>query len=307
MSAAERDKRRDESAILSKQAGLITGAQAADLGMSPGAISRRVKGGEWARVLPGVYRARAVPRSLRQRMVAAQLWAGTESTLSHGSAATIWQLDHEVTQHVELWMPSRAKSVSRLVIAHAGSIESIDRRVRAGLWVTSPARTLIDLAGRLTDEPLEAAVESAFRRGLTTPASLSRRLDAVGGKGRRGAGALRKLLADRGDAAALEHRLEVKVWRILKAAGLRPVRQLEVRDAGVTRRLDFAWPSSKVAVEANGFETHGGRLAIERDYERVAWFVARGWRVISVSWRQAVDRPERIVSDVLHALRRAAA
>jgi very-short-patch-repair endonuclease len=190
------------------------------------------------------------------------------------------------------------------VLVHRGAVVGNDRRLVDGVPSTSAARTIIDLAGVLGPEDLESAIEDLLRRGLTTPSAVERRLAALGGPGRNGAARLRSVLAQR-DQAPLESRLEVKVWRVLRAAGLRPVRQFEVRCEGVSYRLDFAWPRLKVAVEADGFRAHGGRVAHVADRRRLTALVAAGWSVILVTWEEITSNPDRVVERVRSTLLRA--
>jgi very-short-patch-repair endonuclease len=147
---------------------------------------------------------------------------------------------------------------------------------------------------------MEAAVESGFRQGRVSERLLRARLDALGGSGRAGTASLRQILDRRGEkAAALEHRLEVKVWRLLLRSGLpKPVRQQPVEVAGRRYRLDFAWPSFRVAVEADGFATHGGRRAFHGDRRRMAGLVSEGWRIVPVTWHEATARPKEWLQEV---------
>jgi very-short-patch-repair endonuclease len=235
------------------------------------------------------------------------LWAGDGAVLSHEVAGVLWRLDGVVTHRIDLWVPRAIKTDSPLVAVHRGTLDSIDRRLVEGTWVTSVPRTLIDLASILDFEALETAVESAFRRGIATPTSVERRLAALGGRGKRGTGPLRALLMDRGNAAALESRLEVKVWRLLRRARLRPVRQYAVHYENRTFRLDFAWPALRVAVECDGFDAHAGKPVFERDHARLAILNAHGWLVVPVTWKQVTESPELVLENVFGAMRSAAA
>jgi very-short-patch-repair endonuclease len=307
MSPAERDGQRTESDVAARQLGLITQKQALRLGLSRSTIGRRAQSGAWVRILPGVYRIAAVPVTERQSALAAVLWGGEGAVLSHASAGAIWRLDGVQASGYELWVPRNNAPPSSRVTVHYGTVDAIDIRMREGIRVTSPARTLLDLAGVLDAEGLQAAGESALHRGLTTPNMVAKRLGALGGKGRPGSGALRAWLADRGSGPAMESRLEVRIWMLLRGAGLRPTRQYDVSYDGQAYRLDFAWPALRVAVEADGYEAHGGRRSFERDHARFAVLAAHGWYVVPVTWRQVTERRAWVLDQVIGALHSAAA
>jgi very-short-patch-repair endonuclease len=236
--------------------------------------------------------------------MAGALWAGDDAAVSHLTAAVLWGFDGAATTEIELTVPYERSPRHPAVRVHRTEVwPPMDRDVLHGIPITSPARTLVDIAGVLRGEALEAVVEDAFRRGLCRPAFLEWRLDDLGGKGRPGAGSLRAILAERGrDVAAAESRLEVKLWRLLVGSRLpRPVRQHRVTVGGRVLRLDFAWPSVLVALEADGFDAHGGRRAFVRDRQRLAGLSALGWRVLPVSWDQVTSEPDRLLG-VLEAM-----
>jgi very-short-patch-repair endonuclease len=158
-----------------------------------------------------------------------------------------------------------------------------------GIPITSPARTLLDLAGCVAEENLEAAVERALRRALVRESVLRW---SVGGRGRGGADTLRRILGARDPGSpALESRLEVKVWRLIVRRGLpKPRRQHPVEIDGKRYRLDFAWPSFRVAVEADGFTTHGRRRPFLADRRRMGKLASAGWRVVPVTWEDVTAR-----------------
>jgi very-short-patch-repair endonuclease len=177
--------------------------------------------------------------------------------------------------------------------------------MRGGIPLTSPARTIVDLAGGVDSEVLEAVIEDVLHRGLTTPGAIERCLGSAGGHGRTGTARLRRLLRDR-DQTPLESRLEVKVWRLLRQAGVRPVRQHEVVIDGQRFRLDFAWPRLQVAVEGDGYQSHAGKAAFVRDRRKWAALAAAGWRIIFATWDDCVHAPGVFLERVRAALVRAA-
>ena len=171
MADAQRKQRFNEAeirSILMSQLGLVTTEQAERVGMSEGARYRRVKSGAWERVLPSVFRDVLSARSPRQAALAAQLWAGSNAVVSHLAAGVLWQFDGATAQKPELWVPASRAPNSKLVVVHRGVVDPNDRRMLGPIVLTSPARTLIDLAGVLDDEDLTAVVEDAIHRGLTT-------------------------------------------------------------------------------------------------------------------------------------------
>ena len=296
MTTADRKPNRSEPEIrriAGDQHGVFTQAQARSEGITPSAITRRVQGGLWARVLPGVYRITGGAVSTRQAYMAATLWAGDGSLLSHGAAAQCWGIEGVRMRRVEVWVPASCRKQSEAVVLHRGSrLDRADRAVFDGIPITSPARTLIDIAGRLEDEALLTAMERAFVDGLTTPDRLAARLVALRRSGRAGSGRLETLLDARApDASAMESRLEAKFWRLLlRSAVPRPVRQHWVVVDGRRYRLDFAWPERRVAVECDGWSAHGPDR-FEHDERRRADLASIGWLVLPVTWKQVVEQP----------------
>lgn len=205
--------------LQARQHGLATAAQLGVLGFSPSMITHRVQVGELERTLPKVYRSSLVAACREQDALAAVLWAGADCVASHATAGLLWRIEAVPRSlRPEVWVPPSRRPRHRDVVVHRGVVVANDRRVREGIPLTSPARTVVDLAARLDAEALEAAVEDVLCRGLTTPGAIERCVVSVGGRGRDGVARLRRLLAQR-DQAPLESRLEVKVWRLLRDAG----------------------------------------------------------------------------------------
>jgi hypothetical protein len=177
------------------QAGAFTRDQALAAGFTPAQIERRVRAGAWERVLPRVYRHASTPASTTFRFWAAVLWAGRGSALSHASAATVWRIPGVATAGPELIVPgARAPRVAGVVVHRAARIDETDVVRVHRLPVTSPARTVIDLAGVLDDTDLALAVAGVVSRRLVTVRALGGRLDEIGTVGRPGSARLRALL-----------------------------------------------------------------------------------------------------------------
>jgi very-short-patch-repair endonuclease len=175
-------------------------------------------------------------------------------------------------------------------------VEPRDRATVDGLRCTSASRTIIDLAGVLDAESLEAAFESARRRRLVTVASVRGRHDALESRGRAGAARLQRMLDKLDGRAACESVLEVRVARLLRKARLpEPVRQYRVG----RYRLDFAWPLLRIALECDGQAFH----EFQRDRTRWRELGASGWRVLPVTWRDVEHRWAEVLAELVAALR----
>jgi very-short-patch-repair endonuclease len=305
MTFAQRKQRRNETPdaairrVAARQHNLFTYDQAVEAGFSPAAITRRVSSGSWERLFQRVYRVAGTSSDRRQAALAACLWAGDGAVASHRTAGVLWELEGVTDDRVEITVtPPRAPRSPFVIVHRTLKLPRADTVSLGVIPITSPTRTLLDLASCLDEEDLEAAVESALNRGLVREFPPRRR---TGGKGKSGIAALRRILDGRDPGSpALESRLEVKVWRLLMCSGLpKPVRQHPVVIDRRRYRLDFAWPSFLVAVEADGFGTHGARRRVfVADRRRAAGLVSAGWRIVPATWEDVTARSKEWLQEV---------
>jgi very-short-patch-repair endonuclease len=294
-------------ALAEDQYGVASRAQAVACGMRPGTIDLRIGTGRFEMLFPAVYRISGSPRTGRQRAMAASLWLGKEGLISHRTAAVLLKLDRVRTTELHVTVPRsvrRRVSDPTMSLHRAVALPRLDRVVVDGIPCTSATRTIVDCAGLLDDEALEIAFESARRMRLTSPTALARRAGALCGSGKPGSTKIRRLLAHQQFGQRhLDSPLEVKAARLIRASSLpQPVRQLEVDPY----RLDFAWSDLWFAVECEGFEIHGNRLAWKRDRRRVAALERAGWRLMIVTWDDVTRYPSETLDRIALALQRAA-
>jgi hypothetical protein len=229
------------------------------------------------------------------------LWTGDDAVVSFFAAGALMEYDGVIAERAHIWTPRSLKS--ELVVVHRGAVDVNDRGMLGPIAITSPARTIIDLAGALDDEDLNAVVEDAIHRVLTTPFSIRRRLEALGGKGRAGSTRLRAMLEDRGNERPSASRLEVKIWRTLRASGLRPVRQHPVRCGAATYYLDCAFPPWRVG--GQGLRRQVPRRGVRnrrRELTRLADLATADWRVIPVTWEDITAAPDQVVARVMQSV-----
>jgi very-short-patch-repair endonuclease len=235
--------------------------------------------------------------------MAACLWAGPSAVVSHRAAGVLWTLDGVTARQIEITVPRTVNRRSPIVSVHwSAVVDRVDRTRLDGIPVTSATRTLIDLAGTLSTDALELALEDAFRRGIASPRSLARRLSAVGGTGRAGAGQLRRLLERRSGGRPAGSAAELRLERLLIRHGLpRPVRQYPVTIAGRTIFVDLAYPDRRLAIEYDSLRWHTGRAKLENDADRRNLLGRAGWDLVTVTHTMLAHAPERTVATVRDA------
>jgi very-short-patch-repair endonuclease len=191
------------------------------------------------------------------------------------------------------------------IVHRPRSLPSADVTAVDAIPVTTPARTLLDMAAVVSADLVEEALDDALRRKLVSLPRLRWRLTEIGRSGRPGVAVLRSLVDARGHATPVPQSVfETRLLRALKSAGLpEPVIQHEVRDRGrLVGVVDLAFPAARVAIEAEGYRWHAGRLRFERDLARRNSLTALGWRVIHVTWADLNDRTETAVQAIVRAV-----
>lgn len=233
--------------------------------------------------------------------MAAVLAAGVGSALSHRSAGQLWALTPQAVTLPEVTRLSGWRA--RPGIVQHRSCLPLDEVTRlAGIPVTSVSRTLLDLAGVLTRQQLERALNEAEVLGLTDKLSVPDLLKRY--PRRRGSALLRALFRDRAAVLGITRReLERRFQEVLDGTDLpRPRRNAQVSVRGRFFEADCLWAEQRLIVELDGRESHGTELAFEKDRERDRLLLVAGWRVTRVTWRQLRDDAPAVVSDLRRLL-----
>ena len=163
--------------------------------------------------------------------------------------------------------------------------------------MTTPSRTIIDLAECVTDRELERALHEAITRRLLDARRLRAELDQY--RGRRGISRLKKLLENDGPSTLTRSEAEERFLALVRSAGL-PAPEVNVLVYG--HLVDFLWRDQGLVVEVDGFQFHSTREAFERDRRRDAELQRAGLRVLRVTWRQVVDAPYATLANLVGAL-----
>jgi len=278
-----------------KQFGVFSSVQASGCGISEDALYRAARAGRLVRIRSGIYRDPAAPPSWKQELMWAQLWAGERAVLSHRSAAAFHELWGFDPGPVELTAPI-ARRAPKGVVVHRGELTGADVVTRGPLRLSSPTRTLIDIAAVAGEEAVEIALDSALHKGLTSIPYLIARLRANGTNGRKGAARLLRLAELRIPfPKGLESPLETKFLRLLRRARLP---QPEAAVPVGPYRLDFAFPPGKLGIELEGHEYHSGKQALNRDVAKRNHLLGCGWSILYFTWDDVTKRPQEVATAV---------
>lgn len=288
-------------AVARRQHGVFTLAQARRAGASRNQVSRRVATGAWIRLDPSVYALAAMPATWRRALKAAELSA-EGAGVSGRAALNLHGLPGFPPGRIEITVPSGASGRSRLALVHRSDRVELTRR--DGIRVVTAEQALLDVAGRVSFERLESALDHGLMHGVVRLDRLRARYELLVSGRPRGSGVIRALLEERADgftpaASELERRLQ----RLLRAPGLPPFlvqAPLPWWPRG-RQRVDAFVPSWRLIVEADGRRWHSRVQDFERDRRRDQLAVAHGYRVLRFTWSHlTADR-----ADALALLRRA--
>ena len=284
--------------LADRQRGFVEHGQLLVLGLSPSAIGRRVDAGRLHRRYRGVYSVGHRRTGIEGEWWAAVLAYAPDGVLSHASAATAFSLLRSRELHVIA--RSGRKRRAGVVVHERRLVPDDEITSLDGLPITTPARTLLDLAASgLNRTRLELAVNHAEKQRLLDFADLHALLDRHAGAP--GTPSVKAVLAAYSDPLDVRSELEVLVLELCDAHGLpRPLVNCVIE--GSVR--DFCWPSCKLVVEADSFAWHSSPSALNADRERDVVLTLAGWRVLRFTHAQVTRRRYWVARSILGALSR---
>ncbi|HEX5614425.1 MAG TPA: type IV toxin-antitoxin system AbiEi family antitoxin domain-containing protein [Acidimicrobiia bacterium] len=286
------------------QHGLVTVRQLLEIGMSRESVARRRRTGMLRAVRRGVFAVTSHPTTREQSLLAAVLAAGPTAALSHLSAAGLWGLVAPEPGMIEVTtVLERSPRLPGVRCHRSGLLVDLDRTRVRGVPVHSVERTAADLSGRLASDELGRLIDDAIRRRLTTYSRLWRvheRLPRAPGRSPRRFADV--LLARTPGLADRESVLEDRVYEVIRAAGLPlPVPQFRITIGGRRRRIDFAYPDQRIAIEVDGYDVHRTRSAFDDDRARGNEIVLAGYRLLRFTSRstdaEIVDQVRRAIHE----------
>lgn len=283
-------------------------------GLPAHAVDTLVRAGRLVPVLRGVYQIGPLQLP-RGPETSALLAAGSGTRLSHRSAARLHALagpercadavkkeqphSRNATEpNVEVSVPrKRRRRIEGVRIHRVRDLREDEVMVLDGLRITTPARTLLDLAEVLTEREVEQAYATALRRGLVTSETMRAMVERH--PDHRGAPLWRRLLAEAAEPAFTRSEAEEKLLGIARGAGLpRP----ETNAYLLGHEVDFLWRAARLVVEVDGYAYHGSRHSFAADRRRDAELAAGGYRVLRFTWSDLTEQRLATVARLAQAL-----
>jgi Transcriptional regulator, AbiEi antitoxin/Protein of unknown function (DUF559) len=293
------------SRLAERQHGVVSLPQLQFLGLSARAVRDRVAAGRLTRIHRGVYAVGHARLTLRGHWMAAVLAYGVGARLSYRSAAALHGVRPDNRPKADVTVPSAsARPRPGIVVHKSTTLHSADITTIDGIPCTSLARTLLDLAEVVDRQAVERAISQAEVLGIFDLREVEDVLARA--TGRRGAGVLREILTEYEGPTLTDRELEARFLALCRAASLPEpeVHAWNTLDDGIAYEIDFLWRAEGLAVETDGWGSHGTRKAFENDRRRDRRLRVAGWDVIRFTWRDVEREPDEVTA-VLVALREA--
>jgi predicted transcriptional regulator of viral defense system len=156
--------------------GYFTTGRASEAGVSMRLLTHYVRAGDIDRVAHGVYRLARFPTHRFGDAIAATLWAGEGSVISHDTALAVYGIGPAMPAvvHVTVARPFRGRRDG--VVVHLAPLGAGEVTVWDDVPVTSVERTLSDVAAEIDPALAAEAAHEAIRQGLTTPDRIAAQL-----------------------------------------------------------------------------------------------------------------------------------
>jgi very-short-patch-repair endonuclease len=262
-----------------RQHGVVSVAQLYDAGLDRGGIYHRVLRGRLHRVHRGVY-AVGHPRLTAVGRAWAAVLTGP-GVLGLLSGAAVWDLQGWPAGAMQI-VTSRPRRSTKAIRIHRTSTltaAEVTRDPDYALPVTTPMRTLADLAASLPLQRLERLCHRAEHLNLLDARLIPER--------RPGAARLRAALETlaNADPQITRSEMEEAMLALLDAHGLpKPL----VNHPLLGYFPDFLWPEHKLIVEADSKLHHLNPTSFEDDRHRDTVLAVAGYRTIRFTYRQIV-------------------
>lgn len=276
-------------------------------GVSDQAIDRRLASGRWSALTPGVYALAGTRATFERRLWAGWLAVGPDALISHESGAQLHGIPNVLRNRVVLINPhGRHHRLPDGTVHQLDDVLPDHRMAIDGLPVTTPARTVVDLAAVVHPARLLPIVEATNHARICSYAEVGVCATSVARRGKPGIRRLARVLDQLTSTKAVTmSKLERQLFELLSAANLPlPISQFPFPGRQFTNGcVDAAYVDAKLVLEADGRAWHTRIADLKRDHERDAEAARNGWDTLRLLHEHILDDPHgtaATVRDVRH-------
>jgi hypothetical protein len=273
--------------LLRKQAGVVATWQLRRAGLSKAEALTVVRG--LREVHNGVFVAGFSEPTREQRWRAAVLTTPT-SVLSHFSAGDYYGFRPNPGSAESVTRPGSGgrRQIGRLLVFHSRLLFE-DTTEHHGIPITTPERTIIDLAPHLNDKQRRKMLREALRIRAVTGPSLEAAVDKH--RGRRGTATLAKLATFYRDLQLDRCKSDAEAYAMeVLHTHKRPLPDVNAMLAG--GEADLSWPDRKLIIEIDGGQFHRDKL---HDAHKRAKWMAAGYEVHRIASDLVFASPELVL------------
>ncbi len=288
--------------LAARQYGVVSRAQLVDIGFTPGVIADRLGSAQLHHAAPSVYAAGHPGISRRGRAMAALLQVGPGAGLSHESAARLWGMkgrSNDGAIHVSVADRGHRVVPVGIELHRPRNLAATEVVLHKGLFVTTPERTIVDLAAHSSVRELTRMLEQMVTQLERSPDKLHEW--AHGLSPRKGRSRLFDALDWVAGPAVIRSEFESLFRSICQEAGL-PIARTNFRIGGW--ETDAVWFDERVAVELDSWRYHGGRWQFHQDRRKGLAISKAGFELLRVTWWQLKHEQAEVVEALGYALAR---
>jgi very-short-patch-repair endonuclease len=220
------------------------------------------------------------------------LACGEKAALSHGSAASLWGFNKHWDMPFEVTAPS-IRIRDGIKVHRSRTLIRRDVTKQLGIRVTSPARTVLDTAPRLSGKRLSRFVNDALRTPYLHVPDLADVLNR--NPNHPGTKRLRRFVTD----PTTNSPLEDDFLDFARRYGLpKPVTNAHL----LGYEIDVLYPRERVIVEVDSHAFHSDRDSFEGDRKRDVVMLAAGIVTVRITDERMKQEPEAEATRLLAIL-----
>ena len=279
------------TAIAEQQDGLIGSTQLKWCGVTKDALKWALGAGVLTLDRKFVYAVAGIPPSIFRPLRSALIAAGEEAAASFLAAAWVHGSTRVAPGRVEITLPTSSHRRLDGTVVHRTAFWTPDDVVVVnGIRVTTPARTLADLALGMNPYMVGRIFDEFIRLGSVDAKEVLGVLDRLGRRHKGGSLVLQRMAVNRYDIAKRTTELESRMFRALVKRGVpKPTPQVQVVVPGDLFVVDWGWVPQQVALETHGLAAHGQYEVAARDANRRIKLRKVGWELFEAVSGMDID------------------